>query len=84
MSDTLPITEARGRLGALVRTRRRITITDHGIPAAVLISPQELAALEADLAEARAVAGYQARKTAGTVTAVPHEQVKAMLGLTQG
>ncbi|MEU8567727.1 type II toxin-antitoxin system Phd/YefM family antitoxin [Streptomyces pathocidini] len=80
MSDTLPITEARARFGSLVRrashARERITITDHGQPAAVLINPQELADLEDSLALAR----YRERQTAGTV-GVPHDEVRAQLGL---
>jgi prevent-host-death family protein len=81
MSETLPMTEARGQFGALIRraaTRReRITITDHGEPAAVLINPQELADLEDDLA----LAQYQAQKTAGTLRTVPHGEVRTRLGL---
>lgn len=81
MSDTLPLTEARARFGSLVRrashARERITITDHGQPAAVLINPQELA----DLEDALALAQYRARQTAGTTTGVPHADVRARLGL---
>lgn len=81
MSDTLPITEARARFGSLVRrashARERITITDHGQPAAVLINPQELA----DIEDALAVAQYRERQAAGTVVGVPHDEVRALLGL---
>ncbi|MFF8772714.1 type II toxin-antitoxin system Phd/YefM family antitoxin [Kitasatospora sp. NPDC015120] len=81
MSETLPITEARARFGTLVRrashSRERITITDHGQPAAVLINPQELADLEDELALAR----YRARQASGTATSVPHEEVRSILGL---
>lgn len=81
MSQTLPITEARARFGSLVRrashARERITITDHGQAAAVLINPQELA----DLEDALALAEYRAEKVAGTFTGVPHEEVRAQLGL---
>ncbi|WJV48235.1 type II toxin-antitoxin system Phd/YefM family antitoxin [Streptomyces flavofungini] len=81
MSETLPITEARARFGSLVRraahARERITITDHGQPAAVLISPQELEDLEDELA----VAQYRLRKANGQVTGVPHEEVRKLLGL---
>jgi prevent-host-death family protein len=84
MSETLPITEARAKFGSLVRRashgRERITITDHGQPAAVLINPQELAELEDDLA----LAQYRIRQAAGTVGATPHEEVRAMLGLDHG
>lgn len=81
MSETLPITEARARFGSLVRrashARERITITDHGQPAAVLINPQELA----DLEDALALAQYQARKASGGTVGVPHDEVRARLGL---
>ena len=81
MSDTLPITEARARFGSLVRrashARERITITDHGEPAAVLINAQELAELE----DARALARYRARQASGEATAVLHEDVRRQLGL---
>ncbi|MFD9374137.1 type II toxin-antitoxin system Phd/YefM family antitoxin [Streptomyces sp. NPDC059999] len=85
MSDTLPITEARARFGALVRrashARERITITDHGQPAAVLINPQELA----DLEDALAMALYRERQSAGTAAAaVPHDEVRTRLGLERG
>ncbi|MFF9150320.1 type II toxin-antitoxin system Phd/YefM family antitoxin [Streptomyces sp. NPDC014861] len=81
MSETLPITEARAKFGSLVRrashARERITITDHGQPAAVLINPQELADLEDELALAR----YRQRQSDGAATAVPHDDVRARLGL---
>ncbi|MER7983629.1 type II toxin-antitoxin system Phd/YefM family antitoxin [Streptomyces sp. NPDC095817] len=84
MSDTLPITEARAKLGSLVRrtshARERITITDHGQPAAVLINPQELA----DLEDALALARYRERQSAGTAPATPHDDVRARLGLENG
>ncbi|MEV8321303.1 type II toxin-antitoxin system prevent-host-death family antitoxin [Streptomyces sp. NPDC059900] len=51
--------------------------TDHGTPAAVLISPRELA----DLEDALALAEYRARQAAGEVTGVPHAEVRARLGL---
>jgi prevent-host-death family protein len=83
MSDTLPITEARGQLGALVRRasarRERTTITDHGEAAAVIISAQELADLEDQLA----VALYQAAKATGQVQTVPHNEVRRRLGMSQ-
>ncbi|MBW5485496.1 type II toxin-antitoxin system Phd/YefM family antitoxin [Streptomyces bambusae] len=84
MSDTLPPTEARARLASLVRRAshagERITITDHGQPAAVLISPQELAGLE----EALALALYRERGRSGVVATVPHADVRARLGLERG
>ncbi|MGW2369660.1 type II toxin-antitoxin system Phd/YefM family antitoxin [Streptomyces sp. NPDC001667] len=81
MGDTLPITEARARFGSLVRrashARERITITDHGEPAAVLINPQELA----DIEDALALAQYRERQVTGTVVTTPHEAVRVRLGL---
>jgi PHD/YefM family antitoxin component YafN of YafNO toxin-antitoxin module len=57
MSDTLGIAQARANLGDLCRkaatSRERTAITDHGTVVAILISPQELADLEDDLAIAR-------------------------------
>ncbi|MGY0058933.1 type II toxin-antitoxin system prevent-host-death family antitoxin [Streptomyces sp. LZ34] len=83
MSDVLPMTEARARFGSLVRrashSRERITITDHGQPAAVLINPQELA----DLEDALALAQYRIRQATGEVVGVPHEEVRRRLGLEQ-
>ncbi|WEV25771.1 type II toxin-antitoxin system Phd/YefM family antitoxin [Streptomyces sp. 71268] len=84
MSDTLPLTEARARLGSLVRrtahARERIVITDHGQPAAVLINPTELAELE----DALALAQYRQRQAAGTAFTTPHDDVRARLGLERG
>ncbi|MFB6864269.1 type II toxin-antitoxin system Phd/YefM family antitoxin [Streptomyces virginiae] len=81
MSDTLPITEARAKFGSLVRrtshARERITITDHGQPAAVLINPQELA----DLEDALALALYRARQSTGSAVPVAHDDVRARLGM---
>ncbi|MFD9545454.1 type II toxin-antitoxin system Phd/YefM family antitoxin [Streptomyces sp. NPDC060022] len=81
MSDTLPITEARARFGSLVRrashARERITITDHGQPAAVLINPQELA----DLEDALALAQYRARQADSPTAGTPHDEVRTRLGL---
>ena len=52
---TVPITWVRANLGALIRwtahTRERTIITDHGRPAAVLVSAEELAYLEDALAQ---------------------------------
>ncbi|MET8751117.1 type II toxin-antitoxin system Phd/YefM family antitoxin [Streptomyces sp. NPDC004667] len=84
MSDTLPIAEARAKFGSLVRrashARERITITDHGRPAAVLINPQELA----DLEDALAPALYRERQSTGAAAAVPHDDARARLGLERG
>jgi prevent-host-death family protein len=87
MSD-LSMTEARKVLGSLVRraasTRERVTITDHGQPAAVLVSALELAELEEALALAEYRAGQAAARAAGSAGVsggVPHHQVRAVLGL---
>jgi antitoxin YefM len=49
----LPLADARNRLSELVadvkQTHERVTITKHGHPAAVLISPEDLASLEETL-----------------------------------
>jgi prevent-host-death family protein len=49
----IPLTDARNRLSELIeeveRTHERIEITRHGHPVAVLISPDDLAALEETL-----------------------------------
>ncbi len=51
--DELPLVDARNRLSELVAeveaTHARVTITKHGHPAAVLISPEDLAAIEETL-----------------------------------
>jgi prevent-host-death family protein len=80
MSDTLPITEARSQFGSLVRRasirRERTTITDHGQPAAVIISAQELA----DLEDSLAIAQHQAAKAADTLRTVPNREARDRLG----
>ena len=52
--QTLPLAEVRARLSALVdevdRTAQRITITRNGVPIAVVLSVDDLAALEETLA----------------------------------
>ncbi|MFC8898535.1 type II toxin-antitoxin system Phd/YefM family antitoxin [Streptomyces cinereoruber] len=84
MGDTLSITEARAKFGSLVRrvahARERITITDHGRPAALLVNPQELA----DLEDALALARYRERQAAGSTDTVPHDDVRARLGPEPG
>ena len=51
---TLPLAEARDHLSDLVdgvdRTHDRVTITRHGRPVAVVISPEDLAEMEETLA----------------------------------
>ncbi len=77
----LPLTEARKRFGSLVRraatTRERVTITDHGHPAAVIVNAQELA----DLEEALALAEYRAAQADGTVTTVSQSDARRRLRL---
>ncbi len=50
MSETLPLAEVKAKLSEMVdrveHTHDRITLTRNGRPAAVLISPDELASLE--------------------------------------
>lgn len=80
MSDQVPITEAQARLGSVVhraaRSRDRVTITDHGEPAAVLINPEELA----DLDEALALADFRAQQATGSLRTITHDEVRARLG----
>jgi len=75
------MTVARGRFGALVRRaahgRERITITDHGSPAAVLISATELE----DLEDALALSQSLLRAATGDPARVRHADVKTQLGL---
>lgn len=51
--EELPLADARNRLSELVadveKTHARVTITKHGHPAAVLVSPEDLASLEETL-----------------------------------
>jgi prevent-host-death family protein len=51
--EELPLADVRNRLSELVadeeQTHARVTITKHGHPAAVLISPDDLAAIEETL-----------------------------------
>jgi antitoxin YefM len=50
MSETLPLAEVKAKLSEMVdrveHTHDRITVTRNGRPAAVIISPDELASLE--------------------------------------
>lgn len=53
MTETLPLAEVKAKLSEMVdrveHTHDRITVTRNGRPAAVLISPDELASLEETL-----------------------------------
>ncbi|AXK36862.1 type II toxin-antitoxin system Phd/YefM family antitoxin [Streptomyces armeniacus] len=57
MNEAMGLAQARANLGDLCRkvatSGERTVITDRGAPVAILISPQELADLEDDLAIAR-------------------------------
>jgi prevent-host-death family protein len=76
--DELPLADARNRLSELVaeveKTHARVTITKHGHPAAVLVSPQDLASLEETLdilSDPEALAGIreaEAQYARGDVT----------------
>src|SRR3954447_12688374 len=54
MSETLPLAEAKAHLSELVsrvdRQHDRVTVTVHGRPSAVLLSPDDLEALEETIA----------------------------------
>jgi len=54
MSETLPLSTVKARFSELVdrvaREQDRVTVTRKGCPAAVLVSPEDLASLEETLA----------------------------------
>jgi prevent-host-death family protein len=79
----LSMSQARVQLDTLVRRaaseRERVTITDRGRPAAVLVNAQELA----DLEEALALAEYRFRQAAGEHFPVPHAEVQQKLGVRE-
>lgn len=54
MSETLPLAQVKARLSEIVdlvaSQQQRVTITRHGRPAAVLVSPDDLESLEETLA----------------------------------
>ncbi|WP_314171778.1 type II toxin-antitoxin system Phd/YefM family antitoxin [Streptomyces winkii] len=74
---TCSVAQAESMLDSLVRrvarTRERITITDQGREAAVLISPEELAGLDRALAAAE----YRALFTGGVTE---HSKISEVLG----
>jgi prevent-host-death family protein len=79
MSTVYPIAEARGKLGELARRaaqHEHITLTDRGVPAAVLISPAELEDLEDALALARL---ERDRALGHTAAPVPHDEARRAL-----
>ncbi|WP_030680002.1 type II toxin-antitoxin system prevent-host-death family antitoxin [Streptomyces cellulosae] len=79
MSATYPIAEARGKLGELARRaaqHEHITLTDRGVPAAVLISPAELE----DLEDALALARLERDRALGRAEPlVPHDEARRAL-----
>jgi prevent-host-death family protein len=82
MSEAYPMAHAQAVLGSLVRRagsgQERITITDHGHPAAILVGAQDLA----DLEDAAALAEYRLRQAQGTAESpIPHDEVRRRLGL---
>jgi prevent-host-death family protein len=79
MTQTLPIAEARSKLGDLARRaaqREHIVLTDHGVPTAVLISPAELEDLEDALALARL---ERDRALGRTEALIPHSEARRIL-----
>ncbi len=77
----MPLSQARVQLDALVHRassdRERVTITDHGRPAAVLVNAEELA----DLEEALGLAEFRARQAANEHSTIPHAEVRRKLGV---
>ncbi len=74
-----PIAEARGQLGEPARRaaqHERITLTDRGVPAAVLVSPAELE----DIEDALALARSERDRALGRKEApVPHAEARRVL-----
>lgn len=88
MSETLPLSEVKARLSEVVdrveATHERVVVTRNGRPAAVLMSPDDLEALEetlellSDPAAMKRVAA--ARKDIATGRVVTEEQLRARRG----
>jgi prevent-host-death family protein len=78
MTD-VTMTECRKHFGSFVRRaaahHERITITDHGLPSAVLMSAEALADLEDQLA----LAQYDVRAARGEVKFIPHAEAREIL-----
>ena len=78
------MTEARSSFGSLVRRaasgRERVYISDHGSPAAVIVSVSELEDLEDELALVR----HELAVARGEARYVSHEEVARRLGLNAG
>jgi prevent-host-death family protein len=88
--DTHMVTmvEARNRLGTLVRraatSNEQTVITDHGQPAAVLISARELTELReriVDLEAEAAIARQHQAEAEGAAHYVPQAEARRRLGL---
>ncbi|MBS2966262.1 type II toxin-antitoxin system Phd/YefM family antitoxin [Actinocrinis puniceicyclus] len=81
--STYTLSEARAHLGKLVNRARYggeiVELTEHGEPAAVVISPERLAYYR-ELEDARDLAEAE-RVTAEGRRAVPHAEVAAQFGL---
>jgi prevent-host-death family protein len=81
MAD-VSLSQARAHLDALVRRaavdRERVTITNRGRAAAVLINAEELA----DLEEALGLAHFRAQQSAGACLLISHAEVQQKLGVT--
>ena len=83
MSETLSITEARGRLGQLARQasarRDRIFLTEHGERVAAIVAVSELE----DLEDALALAQHELRAATGDERYISHEEAMALAGFTE-
>ena len=83
MSETLSITEARGKLGKLARQASarhdRIFLTEHGERVAAIVGVGELE----DLEDALAVAQHELRVATGTEQYVSHEEAMRLAGFTE-
>ncbi|HEV2634667.1 MAG TPA: type II toxin-antitoxin system Phd/YefM family antitoxin [Actinocrinis sp.] len=81
---TYTLSEARAHLGEVVRKARYgreiVELTEHGEPAAVVISP-ELLEYYRGLEDAHELAEVERIKAEGRMT-VPHAEVAAMFGLS--
>jgi prevent-host-death family protein len=84
MTSTYPIAEARGLIGELARRaaqHEHITLTDRGVPTAVLISPAELE----DLEDALAVARLELKRARGLADKpIPNDEAIARLTKAAG
>ncbi|HXR71044.1 type II toxin-antitoxin system Phd/YefM family antitoxin [Actinocrinis sp.] len=81
--STYTLSEARAHLGKVVNRARYggeiVELTEHGEPAAVLISPERLAYYR-QLEDSRDLAEAE-RVTAERRTGVPHAEVAALFGM---